>query len=221
MSYIDIIILVIIAIGAIRGFSKGLIVEIATLLALVLGVFITMRYSVYTEKILKDFFNASSPYTPYVALGVTFIVVVIGIYILGKLLTKLVDIISLGLVNKLLGTIFGAAKACLIICVLLLLVDALNDRFQFMNEKRCRAACSIGLCLILQISYTIQYDFSDELCRRFEMERHDSGHHAGNRRVIGERTDNGIRGHRPYRRLPACGASGVGDDDEALPAGGA
>ena len=88
MSYIDIIILVIIAIGAIRGFSKGLIVEIATLLALVLGVFITMRYSVYTEKILKDFFNASSPYTPYVALGVTFIVVVIGIYILGKLLTN-------------------------------------------------------------------------------------------------------------------------------------
>lgn len=135
MSYIDIIILVIIAIGSIQGFSKGLIVEIATLLALVLGVFITMRYSVYTEKILKDFFNASSPYTPYVALGVTFIVVVIGIYILGKLLTKLVDIISLGLVNKLLGTIFGAAKACLIICVLLLLVDALNDRFQFMNEK--------------------------------------------------------------------------------------
>lgn len=135
MNYIDIIILAVIAIGAIRGFSKGLIIEIATLAALVLGVFITMRYSVYTEKILRDFFNASSSYTPYIALGVTFIVVVVGIYILGKLLTKLVDIISLGLVNKLLGTLLGAAKACLIICVLLLLVDALNDKFQVMNEK--------------------------------------------------------------------------------------
>lgn len=135
MNYIDIIIGVIIAIGAIRGFSRGLVIEIATLAGLVLGIFIAIRYAGYTEGILKDFLNLSTQYISYIALGVTFIIVAIGIYILGKLLTRLVDIISLGLVNKLLGTLLGSLKALVIVFILLMIVNALNEKFLFIEEK--------------------------------------------------------------------------------------
>ncbi len=121
--------------GAYRGFSRGLIVEVATLAGLVLGVYMAVRYSSYTENFLRDFLNFSSRYISYVALAVTFILVVILVYIVGKLLTKLVDIISLGLVNKLLGTALGVAKYFLIVCVLLLVTDALNEKFQFISEE--------------------------------------------------------------------------------------
>ena len=94
-----------------------------------------VRYSSYTENFLRDFLNFSSRYISYVALAVTFILVVILVYIVGKLLTKLVDIISLGLVNKLLGTALGVAKYFLIVCVLLLVTDALNEKFQFISEE--------------------------------------------------------------------------------------
>ena len=134
MSYIDIIILLFLLYGAYRGFSRGLIVEVATLAGLVLGVYMAVRYSSYTENFLRDFLNFSSRYISYVALAVTFILVVILVYIVGKLLTKLVDIISLGLVNKLLGTALGVAKYFLIVCVLLLVTDALNEKFQFISE---------------------------------------------------------------------------------------
>ena len=87
------------------------------------------------QKFLRDFLNFSSRYISYVALAVTFILVVILVYIVGKLLTKLVDIISLGLVNKLLGTALGVAKYFLIVCVLLLVTDALNEKFQFISEE--------------------------------------------------------------------------------------
>ena len=135
MSYIDIIILLFLLYGAYRGFSRGLIVEVATLAGLVLGVYMAVRYSSYTENFLRDFLNFSSRYISYVALAVTFILVVILVYIVGKLLTKLVDIISLGLVNKLLGTALGVAKYFLIVCVLLLVTDALNEKFQFISEE--------------------------------------------------------------------------------------
>lgn len=135
MNYIDIIILLFLLFGAFRGFSKGLVIEVATLAGLILGVYISIRYSAYTEGILRDFMNITSEYISYIALAVTFIVVVVGVYILGKLLTKLVDIISLGLVNKLLGTLFGVAKYFIIVCVLLMIVDALNEKFQFISEE--------------------------------------------------------------------------------------
>lgn len=135
MNYIDIIILLFLLFGAFRGFSKGLVIEVATLAGLILGVYISIRYSSYTEGILRDFMNITSEYISYIALAVTFIVVVVGVYILGKLLTKLVDIISLGLVNKLLGTLFGVVKYFIIVCVLLMIVDALNEKFQFISEE--------------------------------------------------------------------------------------
>ena len=110
MNYIDIVILLFLLYGAFRGFSKGLIIEVATLAGLILGVFIAIRYSPFTEGILKDFLNITSRYLSYIALAVTFLLVVIAVYLLGKMLTRLVDIISLGLVNKLLGTLLGIAN---------------------------------------------------------------------------------------------------------------
>lgn len=135
MNYIDIVILLFLLYGAFRGFSKGLIIEVATLAGLILGVFIAIRYSPFTEGILKDFLNITSRYLSYIALAVTFLLVVIAVYLLGKMLTRLVDIISLGLVNKLLGTLLGIAKYFIMVCVLLMIVDALNDKFHFISER--------------------------------------------------------------------------------------
>ena len=127
MNYIDIVILLFLLYGAFRGFSKGLIIEVATLAGLILGVFIAIRYSPFTEGILKDFLNITSRYLSYIALAVTFLLVVIAVYLLGKMLTRLVD--------KLLGTLLGIAKYFIMVCVLLMIVDALNDKFHFISEE--------------------------------------------------------------------------------------
>lgn len=135
MNYIDIIILVILLLGAVMGFIKGLLIEVATLAALVLGVYAAMKYSAYTEGILQDFLNINQQYSHIAALIITFLLVVILLYVIGKLLTKLADAISLGLVNKLAGAVFGAVKAFIIVCILLMCVDALNGKFHFLSEE--------------------------------------------------------------------------------------
>lgn len=135
MNYLDILLLLPLLYGAYKGFSRGFVIEVATLLGLILGVYVAIKFSDYTENILRDFLDISSKYLSYIALGVTFLLVVVAIYLLGKMLTKLVDIVSLGLVNKLLGTVLGIAKSFVILCIILLIVDALDDKFQFMNKE--------------------------------------------------------------------------------------
>ena len=129
MNYIDIILLLPLLYGAYRGFSRGLIIEVATLLGLLLGVYIAIKFSGYTEDFLRDFLNLSSESLSYVALGVTFLIVVVAISLLGKMLTKLIDIISLGMVNKLLGTVLGIAKYFVFLCIALFIIEALDGKF--------------------------------------------------------------------------------------------
>ena len=135
MSYIDIILLLFLLYGAYKGFREGFIIEVATLLGLFLGVYVSIKYSSYTEDILTVFFNLSTKYISYIALAITFIVVIVAVYVLGKILTKFVDILSLGLINKMLGTVLGVVKYFVIVGVLLLIVDALNSKFQFLSEE--------------------------------------------------------------------------------------
>ncbi len=135
MNYIDIILLLFLLYGAYKGFREGLIIEIATLVGLFLGVYAAIKYSYYTEDLLKDFFDLSTKYISYIALAITFIVVIVAVYILGKILTKFIDVLSFGLLNKLLGTVLGIAKYFIIVGVLLLIVDALNSKFQFLSVE--------------------------------------------------------------------------------------
>ena len=63
MNYIDIVILLFLLYGAFRGFSKGLIIEVATLAGLILGVFIAIRYSRSEERrVGKECRSRWSPY---------------------------------------------------------------------------------------------------------------------------------------------------------------
>lgn len=135
VNYIDIILLLPLLYGIYKGFSKGLIIEIATLAGLILGVYVAIKFSGYTENFLRDFLNLTSKYLSYIALAVTFLLVVIAVFLLGKMLTRLIDFLSLGLLNKLLGSVLGAAKYFIILCVVLLIIDALDSRLHFIGEE--------------------------------------------------------------------------------------
>ena len=134
VNYIDVIILLPLVYGAYKGFSLGLIVEMS-LFALVLGVFISLRYAVNVEGFLKDFVALPESYAYYIAFAVTFLLVIIVMHLLGKLLTKLIDMVSLGLFNKLFGIVLGVLKAAIVVCVVLFIVNALDVRYDFISAK--------------------------------------------------------------------------------------
>lgn len=136
MNIVDIIIAVILIFAAVRGFMTGLFSAIASLVAIVAGVFCAIHFSYYTENLLtSSVLKWSHQTNRIVAFAVTFLLVVLAIIFVGKLLTKLADITALGLLNKILGGIFGALKWSLLLSVIFLLFDKFNSTIPFVEKK--------------------------------------------------------------------------------------
>lgn len=135
MNTIDIILAALLLFGFIRGIMKGLFVELASLVSLVAGVYGAIHFSYFIGNFLQDQVDWEERYISIVAFAITFVVIVIAISLLGKLFTKIADFASLGLLNKLLGGVFGALKVGLILSVLLIVFDKLNSTIPFVNKE--------------------------------------------------------------------------------------
>lgn len=135
MEVIDIILAALLLFGFVRGLMKGFFVELASLVSLVAGVYGAIHFSYFVGNLLKDSVDWEEKYISIVAFAVTFIVIVIVISLLGKLFTKVADFASLGILNKLLGGVFGALKIGLILSVLLIVFDKLNSTIPFVNKE--------------------------------------------------------------------------------------
>ena len=136
MNILDIIIGIPLIYAIYKGFTKGFIYEVATLLALILGVYGAIHFSDFTAEVIQDTFKYESQYMEYISFIVTFIAIVIGINLIGKIIDKVVEAVALGFVNRLLGVAFGLLKGIIILSVLVHLVNYMNDRFNFISEEK-------------------------------------------------------------------------------------
>lgn len=135
MNYLDVIILLPLVYGLFRGFSKGFAIELATLVALVLGIYGAYKFSHLTTLFLRDKFEMTGDYLPYVSFFLTFVIIVILVNLLGKIMDKLLKAVSLGFVNRLFGSVLGLAKVAVVMCLLVFLVHTLDDKGKFIPEK--------------------------------------------------------------------------------------
>lgn len=135
MSIIDIILAALLLFGFIRGLFKGLFVEIASLVALVLGVYGAIHFSYFAADLLESKVEWNEKTINIIAFAITFVIIVLVISLAGKALTKLADFAALGLLNKLLGGVFGALKVGLILSILLIMFNKLNNTLPFMEKE--------------------------------------------------------------------------------------
>lgn len=135
MNTFDIIIAALLLFGFIRGLMKGLFVEVASLVALIAGVYGAIHFSYFIADWLKDSVSWDEKYISLAAFAATFIVIIITISLLGKILTKIADFASLGIINKILGGVFGALKIGLILSVIFIFFGKMNDTIPFVNKE--------------------------------------------------------------------------------------
>ena len=127
MHYIDILIIIPLLWGAYKGFTKGLITEIASLLSLILGIYGAIKLSNYTSSFLIKTFDFTSEYLPVISFAITFIIIVILVHLISKLIDSMIKTASLGVVNRILGAVFGTAKFLLILGVVIILLNLNKD----------------------------------------------------------------------------------------------
>lgn len=156
-NYIDLVILIPILYGLYKGYTKGLILSLATFLGLLLGIYGGVKFSHFTSNLLLEKFELD---IPLLSFAVTFLIIVIAVYLLGKLLSKIVDAIALGLFNNIAGAIFGAVKIILILAVIQLFFKSLNSQFAIVEEEML---VSSQLYLLLEKTSAIIFPYFDQL----------------------------------------------------------
>ncbi len=136
MNTFDIIIASLLIFGFIRGLLRGFFVEIASLISLVLGIYGAIHFSYFAGNFLANIVDWDEQYITIVSFAITFAVIVVVISLLGKIFTKIADFAALGLLNKLLGGLFGALKIGLVLSIGLLIFSKLNSSEFFISNTQ-------------------------------------------------------------------------------------
>lgn len=135
MNLIDVFIGVILLLGFYSGFRKGLIVELTSLLGLILGVFGAYYISKHHGLFIGQWLEWDDEYLRITTFLLSFILIIIMVSLIGKLITKLMDIVALGTINQILGGLFGFLKFALLISILLLLFNIINTEVKLVQQK--------------------------------------------------------------------------------------
>lgn len=136
MNYIDLVLGILLILAAIQGFRKGFVVELASLAALVLGIWGAIKFSDWTADFITDTTNFNSEYLSVIAFLVTFVGIVIVVHILGKVIDNAVKVVAMGFLNRLAGIIFGVLKAAVILSIFLLLFDTVDENVHLLPGQQ-------------------------------------------------------------------------------------
>ncbi|MCO6499604.1 MAG: CvpA family protein [Vicingus serpentipes] len=135
MNYFDIAIVIPLIWGGYKGFRKGFIIEVASFIALGLGIWGGVKFSALSAKYLSEVFEISEKVMPLISFSVTFILIVIAVFLIARIIERIIKIVALGFINKAAGAIFGMLKFGLIISVVINLVSTINAEVEFIDSE--------------------------------------------------------------------------------------
>lgn len=140
MNVLDIIFLIPLMFALYRGFKKGLIHMIASLAALLLGIFGAMKLRPVFAALLDSVFNIAPEHINAIAFAVAFVTIVLVVHMVAILVNKLIKAVALNLVNRLLGMAFGLLVTAFVISMILWPINQLNSEKQIIKSNHIESS---------------------------------------------------------------------------------
>lgn len=134
MIIIDIILVAIFIFAGFRGYQKGFVIQLASLVGLILGIWGAIKFSDYTAGLLTEHFHLTTQYLPLIAFAVTFTAIVIAIHFIGKAIEGVFDLAMLGFANSILGVVFGVLKTAFILSVFLVIIEKADTKINILPK---------------------------------------------------------------------------------------
>jgi membrane protein required for colicin V production len=117
----DIIVLAVIGILTIIGLSNGMVKQLFGLAGVIAGYILAMRYYHFCAEYLTSLHPGTARAISFVAIFLACIVVA---HIISWLVGKFVTTTGLGFLNSIGGGLLGFVKGCLIVCVMVIVLNA-------------------------------------------------------------------------------------------------
>jgi membrane protein required for colicin V production len=120
---LDIILLVLLILAVIKGYQRGLIVGVFSLIAIIVGLAAAIKLSTVVAEYIGKAVKISDTWLPVISFTVVFILVVLLIRLGANMLQKTVEIALLGWVNRLGGILLYIAIYLTVYSVILFYVE--------------------------------------------------------------------------------------------------
>lgn len=140
INYIDLIILLPIIYGLVRGFLHGFVRELTSIIAIAIGVVAAKMFAPQFAVKILEVLNMPDWLGKALAYVLLFVGVSLFCQALGKVLQKFLKAISLNWLNKLAGGTFGGLKWALIMSVILNLLTLIDPYYELFNPEAKKAS---------------------------------------------------------------------------------
>ncbi|WP_371291288.1 CvpA family protein [Bacteroides sp.] len=136
MATIDIIILIALGAGVIIGFMKGFIRQLASILGLIVG--LLAAKALYTSLAVKlcPTVTDSMTVAQILAFVIIWIAVPLIFTLVASVLTKAMEAVSLGWLNRLLGAGLGALKYLLLVSLVVCVIQFIDTDSQLISQTK-------------------------------------------------------------------------------------
>lgn len=136
MSYIDIFLVLIIGWGAYNGFLKGVIKELSSVVGIIFGIYLAKNYYTYLDQKLYLIFESEADYISLISAIIILLSTIMIFKIAARFITKFLKLIALGLLNKIIGGLFGILKSILILCLIIFVFSKINQATGIIDKAK-------------------------------------------------------------------------------------
>ena len=134
MNTIDLILTIFLLMGLIRGFLKGFLSELAGIVALIVGIYGALHFSYIAFNFISALVSWDEEVVSLISFAVTFIVIVLIISLIGRMLTQMASLIALGLINRMVGAVFGVFKWAFLASLVFMILNQ-SDSYSLDQEQ--------------------------------------------------------------------------------------
>jgi membrane protein required for colicin V production len=135
MEVIDVIILIPLIYGAWKGYKKGFIMELFTILALLVGLYAAFHFSDKITEMIVGKTHENPGYLPALSFLFLFLAVGAMIYFGGKALEQVLKIAQLSLLNKIIGSLIGLIKWGYLVGCVFVFFESIDNQERFITKK--------------------------------------------------------------------------------------
>lgn len=153
MNIVDIILLICFIPALIQGFRKGFISQVIAIISIILGVWLSFRFSSSVSVWLAQYIQGSEQIMKLISFALILIAVIAGLTVLGRLIEGTFKLVMLGWLNRLLGVAFSLLKAGLVVGLAIMAFCSINNTFGLVSEDTLNQ--SVLFPPLKDLAYTI------------------------------------------------------------------
>ena len=164
MNLIDLIIIALLGYGLIKGYKKGLIIELFSFFGVFIAFFISTNLDDVISRQIVELITINFDILNIIVFILTFLLSYSAIIFIAKGFTKLMKFVYLGLLNSLLGSLFGGLKLLLILMILSKIIFSFNlIPMKMLSESNLMIQLHILSEIIFNSVEIINYEYTNNL----------------------------------------------------------